>query len=68
MTLVILVLGTLPMERSVLLHAPRYYKYLVSFKSSFHLNVGIRSYARKTDQKIRIVCASPDGQIPAGDQ
>ena len=52
MTLVLLVLGTMAMQRSVLLHAPRYYKYLVSFKSSFDLNLGIRGYARKTDQKI----------------
>ena len=63
MTLTPLVFGTLPMQRSVLLHAPRYYKYLATFKSSFDLNLGIRSYARKTDQKIRIVCASSDGQI-----
>ena len=63
MTLALLVLGTLPTERPVLLHAPRHYKYLVSFKSSFDLNLGIRSCARKTDQKLRIVCASSDGQI-----
>ena len=67
-TLSPLVLGTLPMERSVLLHAPCYYKYLVSFKSSIGLNLGVRSYARKTVQKPQIVSTSSDGQITAGDQ
>ena len=32
-------------------------------KASFKLNLGIRSYARKTVQKVRIVSTSSDGQI-----
>ena len=62
-TLKLVVLGTKPMDRPVLLHAPRYYKYLQIVNSSFKLNLGIRGYDRKTDQKIQIVCVHRGGPI-----
>ena len=63
MTLLLLVLGTMKCHRPVLLHALRYYKYLAIFKSSFKLNVGIRSYDRKTYQKNTNSCVHRGGPI-----
>ena len=63
MTLSQLVLATIAMDSNEALHAPRYNKYLHRFATSFHLNLGIRSCDRKTDQKIRIVLDQVDGPM-----